>query len=343
MIFPTQTYREFFDVVDADGELIAADGEILATFWRNGVSTLIEPTVASISTGKYMFAVTGFSGYTAGDTIHGTVAFVADGEPGSINLPARIVQAELATATALATAQGDITSILEDTGTTLPGTLATAQTSLNTLTTRITSTLFTGITSLAEWLGLMAGKQTGNSTARTELRATGAGSGTFLETTDSLEAAADATSGAGSATIAKQNEILAKINPVRVVAVNPVAEDGSIEIVEGDDYSTSDTNRALQWSSTDEDLTGATVAFEVCPTADYDAGTGTFTSIGTGSVTAYSGGINTIKVSLTAAETGALATSPTLEKHHYTYRLKITLSTRVRTPFLGTMTVKRGA
>ena len=47
---------------------------------------------------------------------------------------------------------------------------------------------FTGITSLAEWLGLLAGKQVGNATARTEIRATGAGAGTYDETTDSLEA-----------------------------------------------------------------------------------------------------------------------------------------------------------
>lgn len=50
---------------------------------------------------------------------------------------------------------------------------------------------FTGITSLKEWLGLLAGKQTGNSTARTELRSTGAGSGTYDETTDSAEALRD--------------------------------------------------------------------------------------------------------------------------------------------------------
>lgn len=53
------------------------------------------------------------------------------------------------------------------------------------------SGIFTGITSLAQWLGLIAGKQTGNSTARTEIRATGAGSGTFDETTDSQEALRD--------------------------------------------------------------------------------------------------------------------------------------------------------
>lgn len=51
--------------------------------------------------------------------------------------------------------------------------------------------LFTGITTLAQWLGLLAGKQTGNSTARTEIRATGAGSGSYDETTDSLQAVRD--------------------------------------------------------------------------------------------------------------------------------------------------------
>lgn len=62
---------------------------------------------------------------------------------------------------------------------------------VTTLLSRIPSALFSGITSLAQWLGLIAGKQTGNSTARTEIRATGAGSGTFDETTDSQEALRD--------------------------------------------------------------------------------------------------------------------------------------------------------
>ena len=53
------------------------------------------------------------------------------------------------------------------------------------------TTMFSGITALAQWLGIIAGKQTGNSTARTELRATGAGSGTYDETTDSIEALRD--------------------------------------------------------------------------------------------------------------------------------------------------------
>lgn len=69
--------------------------------------------------------------------------------------------------------------------------IAAIKTDTGNLVTRITSSLFSGITSLAQWLGLLAGKQTGNTTARTEIRATGAGSGTFDETTDSQEAIRD--------------------------------------------------------------------------------------------------------------------------------------------------------
>lgn len=70
--------------------------------------------------------------------------------------------------------------------------------STSALTSRITSSLFTGITSMAQWLGLMAGKQTPNSTALTEIKATGAGSGTYDATTDSLQAIRDSGGGSGA-------------------------------------------------------------------------------------------------------------------------------------------------
>jgi len=80
----------------------------------------------------------------------------------------------------------------------------TINTNVSTLLGRVTSTLFSGITSLAEWLGLIAGKQTPDATALSEVRATGAGSGTYDATTDSQEAILDslgAGSGARSVTI----------------------------------------------------------------------------------------------------------------------------------------------
>ena len=52
---------------------------------------------------------------------------------------------------------------------------------------RMGMTQFDGITSLKEWLGALAGKQVANATALTEIKASGAGSGTFDESTDSAE------------------------------------------------------------------------------------------------------------------------------------------------------------
>jgi len=88
--------------------------------------------------------------------------------------------------------------------------IAAVKTDTGNLVSRITATLFDGITSLAEWLGLIAGKQSGDATARTEIRATGAGSGTYDETTDSLEALRD-TEPHGTAMRGTDNAALASV------------------------------------------------------------------------------------------------------------------------------------
>lgn len=94
--------------------------------------------------------------------------------------------------------------------------LATVDANVDTLLTRITSTLFSGITSLAEWLGLMAGKQTPDATALAEIKATGAGSGTYDATTDSQEAVADAGGGGGGdATAANQTTIITHLTDIK--------------------------------------------------------------------------------------------------------------------------------
>jgi hypothetical protein len=93
--------------------------------------------------------------------------------------------------------------------------------------------IFTGITSLAQWLGLIAGKQTGNSTARTELRATGAGSGTYDETTDSLEANRDNIGTAGASLTAADDAVITAIAALPTAAANAAAVEASI-LNEGD-------------------------------------------------------------------------------------------------------------
>lgn len=76
-------------------------------------------------------------------------------------------------------------------GASLAADIAAIKTDTGNLVTRITSTLFSGITQLSHWLGAIAGKQAANATAQTEIRASGAGSGTYDPTTDSNEALRD--------------------------------------------------------------------------------------------------------------------------------------------------------
>lgn len=64
------------------------------------------------------------------------------------------------------------------------------------------ATIFTGMTNIAHWLGALAGKQAANATAQTEIRATGAGSGTYDATTDSLESIRDNASAPTAAAVA---------------------------------------------------------------------------------------------------------------------------------------------
>ena len=71
------------------------------------------------------------------------------------------------------------------------GNLANVAADVVTLLGRITVTLFANMTSLGEWLGLIAGKQVGDATARSELQATGVGSGTYDEVFASQEATRD--------------------------------------------------------------------------------------------------------------------------------------------------------
>lgn len=67
--------------------------------------------------------------------------------------------------------------------------IAAVKTDTGNLITRIPATLFSGITYLARWLGLIAGK-TADSTTLTEMNATTAGAG-YSNTTDSLQALRD--------------------------------------------------------------------------------------------------------------------------------------------------------
>lgn len=74
--------------------------------------------------------------------------------------------------------------------------LDTMETQINNLNSRITANLFAGITSLANWLGMLAGK-TAHPGTLAEIQATYAGAA-FDNTTDSLEAITDAAAAGGA-------------------------------------------------------------------------------------------------------------------------------------------------
>ena len=106
------------------------------------------------------------------------------------------IQAGLATSAAVAAVQSDVTTLLS----------------------RITSTLFSGITYLSRWLGALAGK-TADSATQTEIRATTAGA-TYTITTDSLEAIRDNSGGGGGSGDASQTTLLEVQDTVEAIAAS---------------------------------------------------------------------------------------------------------------------------
>jgi hypothetical protein len=155
--------------------------------------------------------------------------------------------------------------------------LGDIKTDTGNLVTRITSTLFGGITSLKQWLGMLAGKQAGDSTALTEIRATGAGSGTFNPTTDSGEALRDrgdaawttgtGGGGGGGGTTVVAGALIAQLNTRTFTTMGGAVQALSIAQSEGKTlvFLAQINNDG---DATPYDLTGKTVVFSVFEKAD---------------------------------------------------------------------------
>lgn len=117
-----------------------------------------------------------------------------------------------------------------------------------------TSAKFSGITSLAHWLRGMIRKDTMDATAKAEINES---DGSYDEATDSLQAIRDrgdaawATgSGAGDASLAKQEEILAAIRAKSPLPVNSPASAGKIlETVRGDDHTVDSPHGPYIWAA----------------------------------------------------------------------------------------------
>lgn len=230
---------------------------------------------------------------------------------------------------------------------------------------------FTGITLLAQWLGAIAGKQTANATAQTEINATGAGSGTYDATTDSQEAirdnggggltqqqVADALKLAPAAGTPATGSVNADLDAIKaktdlitaateITVVGYVSETDELVLVAGDAYD-ADSGNALSipiaTGYTTPAIGSATVELCIVDAATYEA-SGTFEedlSV-TGSLD-LTDGVLTATFELTAAETAALATEPPLERHGHVYQVRVTYpTTKPRTFKLGACSVKRAA
>jgi hypothetical protein len=166
--------------------------EIGTAVWATATRVLTAATNISgpIADQVWEEAIADHSG-TAGSTAEALNAAGSAGDPWVTALPGSYTAGQAGHTVGTFLTGNAFTRLGAPAGASVSADIAAVKTDTGNLVTRITSTLFSGITSLAEWLGLLAGKQTGDTTARTELRATGAGGGTFDETTDSLEAVRD--------------------------------------------------------------------------------------------------------------------------------------------------------
>jgi hypothetical protein len=191
-----QAYRVTLPILDADGDLVTGATGLDSEVSKDGgtfVDCTNEATEIATASGMYYLDL------TATEMNADTVGIIVKTTSSGAKTTPMILYPNKSGGLAVnvtawagsATATGNIA--IKNTlahGTDITGTPADSA-GVTTLLGRVTSTIFTGITSLKEWLGLLAGKQTGNATARTEIRSSGAGSGTFDETTDSQEAVRD--------------------------------------------------------------------------------------------------------------------------------------------------------
>ena len=168
---------------------------------------------------------------------------------------------------------------------------------------------FSGITSLASWLGLIAGK-TADTVTRAEINATTAGAG-YNETTDSQEAIRDrgdaAWAGSGDASEATLLLVKAQTDKITTSQINVVSpySNGQVLLNQGDTYSSA-AGQVIElpepagalWP----DLSGWTLTFKASKAADNpESGTATISAT---TVTASGTSPNrTLTVSLTASQT----------------------------------------
>ncbi len=236
----------------------------------------------------------------------------------------------LATASALSTLS---TTIGTPAGASLAADLAAVKTDTGNLVSRITSTLFAGITSLGDWLRRMARGDAGTAgmiAAQAEIN-TG-GTSTFDGSTDNLQDIKDASGGgggggsdplenevpgaygvgtAGEVLGNLQSNLVTALSGISVTISSPFSDDGeTLTIVQGDDYANAD-GRALPvtLTGTFPDFTGATPVMRLSRTTKVatTGATVTTTVSVTGTVVTATGGTRVMRFEPTSADTSQLS------------------------------------
>jgi hypothetical protein len=210
--------------------------------------TVTPPTAAAVADAVWDEATSGHTttGTYGGQVVRSTNSNVEVQITGSNHIAADVHEFQADVLTSAAT---DATFVSEvQSGLATSAALATVDSNVDTLVARITSTLFSGITSMASWLGALAGK-TADASTLAEIQSTTAGA-TFANSTDSLEAIRDrgdaawAPGEAGSGD-ASQSTLLAVQDQVEAIAgtlggtaisvTSRIADGGSMVIYTGDD------------------------------------------------------------------------------------------------------------
>ena len=137
--------------------------------------------------------------------------------------------------------------------------------------------VFSGITSLANWLRALTRSDTPDATALSEINDSG---GTYAVATDSLEAG-----GTTRAAIAASAGNIVAGQTINLVS--GIARGGRLEIRAGDSYLASDLTHLRVPVTTLPDLTGATVAWTFKPRAGGNAITATGGTSNAGEATQY--------------------------------------------------------
>lgn len=293
----------------------------------SGTTISTSQAVASVSgavgsvTGA-VASVTGAVGSVTGNVggnVTGSIGSVASGGISSSSFSAGAI-----TAAVIATDAIDADALAADAVSEIQSGLATSA-NQTTILARLGSWTGSGLNTILGALRAIAAKASA-------LTPTDISSGTtFDNTTDSLEAVRDNQSAGGGATAQQVWEYASRTltGSSTVTVVSPLdVNTNTLTLVQGDDYSPSDTGRTISWSSTGwPDLTSATVTF----TARDATGTALITKAM--SVTTPTG-TAVVTLTLTASDTNVA-----VGQYRYDVQATLATSARVVTLALGTCIV----